>query len=231
MLTAAVNDAVAGEEKEKFLVFNGETLKRPGVILRLISIVVCFVALFLSASLPMVAIDYASYSSSTTFSPERAARFPEELIGGWNALFGGDYFSYYLKSKYGPELLYTTKASFNGIAFGILVFTIFIAILAFFVTFSKRMEKYSKIVTLGYFVGGLGMLCSPIWFMVANSFGNTSAVATTDLTHYFLYDSLYVHCGYGAVVACFVYILAAILFGVGTSREMAGGDNREGENG
>jgi hypothetical protein len=230
MLTAAVNDAVVGEEKERFLVINGAALKRSGVILRLLSILVCFVAIILSAALPMVTIQYATYSSSTTFSSERAARFPQELISGWNTLFGGDYFSYYLKSKYGPELLYTTKANFNGISFGILLFAIVIAVLAFFVTFSKKMEKYSKIVTLGYFIGGLGMLCSPIWFMVVNSFGNTMATATTDLTHYFVYDSLYVHCAYGAIVSCLVFVLAAVLFGVGTSREMAGGDNRGGEN-
>lgn len=230
MLTAAVNDAIAGEEKERFLVINGSTLKRSGVILRLLSMVVCFVAVVLSAILPMVSIEYASYSSSTTFSGERAARFPQELIGGWNALFGGDYFSYYLKSKYGPELLYTTKANFNGISFGILVFALVIAALAFLVTFSKKMEKYSKVVTLGYVIGGLGMLCSPIWFMVVNHFGNTSAIATTDLTHYFLYDSLYVHCAYGAIVSCLVFTVAAILFAVGTSREMAGGDDRGGEN-
>lgn len=230
MLTAAVNDAVAGEEKEKFLVFSKETLKRPGVILRLSSILVCLLAIILSAALPMVAIEYASYSSSTTFSADRAARFPQELISGWNALFGGDYFSYYLKSKYGPELLYTTKAQFNGISLGILVFAFVMAIFAFFVTFSKRLEKYSKVVTLGYFIGGLGMLCSPIWFMVSNSFGNSSAVSTADLTHYFLYDSLYVHDAYGAIVSCLVFVLAAILFAVGTSREMAGGDDRGGEN-
>jgi hypothetical protein len=102
--------------------------------------------------------------------------------------------------------------------------------LAFLVTFSKKMEKYSKVVTLGYVIGGLGMLCSPIWFMVVNHFGNTSAIATTDLTHYFLYDSLYVHCAYGAIVSCLVFTVAAILFAVGTSREMAGGDDRGGEN-
>src|SRR5574344_1882351 len=120
MLTAQVNDASATEEKEKFFIFSKAAFKRVGVLLRLLSIPLCFLGIILSLALPTVAINYANYSSSTTFSAERAARFPTELISGWNATFGQSYFSYYLKSRYGVELLYTAETSFNAIMFWLL---------------------------------------------------------------------------------------------------------------
>jgi uncharacterized membrane protein YedE/YeeE len=91
------------------------------------------------------------------------------------------------------------------------------------------MEKLSKLVILGYIICGLGCLCSPIWFMAINNFGNTQGVSTADLTHYVMYDSLYVHAAYGAIVSCLVFVLAGVLFGIGTGREMAGGDDRNNE--
>lgn len=229
VLSSAVNDAPEVEEEERFLIINKAAFKRPGVILRLVSIVVCFLAIILAVALPMVSIEYASYSSTTTFSPERALRFPKELISGFNNLFGGDYFGYYLKSKYGAEVLQTVLAKFNWIFFVILICAVLFAVLAFFVTFSKKMEKLSKLVILGYVVCGLGALCSPIWFMAVNNFGNTQAIATSDLTHYVLYDSLYVHDAYGAIVSCFVFVAAGVVFAIGTASENAGGDNRNSE--
>lgn len=226
MLTAQVNDASATEEKEKFFIFSKAAFKRVGVLLRLLSIPLCFLGIILSLALPTVAINYANYSSSTTFSAERAARFPTELISGWNATFGQSYFSYYLKSRYGVELLYTAETSFNAIMFWLLFGAFLVSAFAFAVTFSKKLEKYSKVVLLGYILAGIGVLCSPVWFMFANSFANNNAVLKTDLTHYFVYDSLYVHDGYGSIVACFVFVLAAVLFAIGTSRENAGGDDR-----
>ncbi|OPZ35764.1 MAG: hypothetical protein BWY98_00633 [Tenericutes bacterium ADurb.BinA155] len=227
-LQVAVNDAPVEEAKEHFFSFNLATLKRPGVILRLASILICYLAILFSIILPMVTINYATYSSSTTFDPARAAKFPSELIPGQSALFGGGYFAYYLKSKYGVEILYTAESKFNPIVFSILVFATLITILAFLLTFSKKLEKLSKLVTLGYVLAGIGVLCSPIWFMTVNSFGNTAGTSTANLTHYFVYDSLYVHTAYGAIVSCLTFVAAAILFGIGTNRENAGGDNRNG---
>lgn len=226
MLTAQVNDASVTEEKEKFFVFSKAAFKRIGVILRLLSIPLCLLGILLSLALPTVAINYATFSSATTFSAERASRFPTEFISGWNATFGHSYFSYYLKSRYGVELLYTAQSSFNAIVFWILFGALLFAAFAFAVTFSKKLEKYSKIVLLGYILAGIGILCSPVWFMFANSFANNSAIAKTDLTHYFVYDSLYVHDAFGSIVACFVFILAAVFFAIGTSRENVGGDDR-----
>ena len=81
-------------------------------------------------------------------------------------------------------------------------------------------------MTLFYFLSGVAVLASPVFFMVANSFGNTGAVATSDYAHYIIYDSLYVHSAYGAVVSFFVFVVSAVLFSVGTNFEMGGGDNR-----
>lgn len=223
---ASVNDALANEAKEKFFVFTKATWRRPGVICRLASIPVSFLAILLYLVLPVVNISYASYSSSTTFSAERALRFPNESIYGSDLFFGGSYFSYYLKSKNGPELLYTSQIQFNTILLGIFIALLAFVIFGFALTFSKKLEKFSKIVVLGYFVCGIGVLCSPIWFMAINQFGNTYAVATTDLTHYFLYDSLYVHDAAGAVVSCLVFIASAALYAIGGSLENRGGDNR-----
>jgi len=228
-LVGAIDEASETEEQDRFLIINKAALKRPGVILRLLSIVVCFVGSILAVFLPMVTIEYASYSSSTTFTDARAVRFPAELISGWNNLFGGDYFGYYLKSKYGAEVLCTVKANFNWVLFLFLIIAILFAVLAFLVTFSKRMEKLSKLVILGYILCGIACVCSPIWFMAVNNFGNTQAIATTDLGHYYLFDSLYVHDAFGAVVSCLVLIGAGIVFAVGTAKENAGGDNRNAE--
>jgi len=228
-LVAAIDDAPETESKEQFLIINKAALKRPGVILRLFSIVVCFLGSVLAAVLPMVTIEYASYSSSTTFTDARAVRFPAEMISGWNNLFGGDYFGYYLKSKYGAEVLCTVKANFNWVLFLFLILALVFAVLAFFVTFSKKMEKLSKLVILGYIVCGIACVCSPIWFMAVNNFGNTQAIATTDLGHYYLFDSLYVHDAFGAIVSCLVLVGAGVIFAVGTAKENFGGDNRNAE--
>lgn len=229
VLATQVNDAPEKDEKEHFFVFSKDSFKRIGVILRLASIPMCFLAMILSICLPLVSIQYANYSDSTTFSAARANSFPLELISGWNVTFGGGEFSYYLKSKYGAEILTTETASFNWVSFLILMFALLVCAIGFAVTFSKKMEKYSKVVILGYVLAGIGVLCSPIWFMAMNHFGNTQAVATTDLTNYFLYDSLYVHCAFGSIVCCLIYVLSAVLYGIGTNRENVGGDSRGGD--
>lgn len=218
------DEEVVVEEKEPFLVINKETIKRPGVILRLLGIVSCLVGIVLTVILPTVTIEYRTYSSASTFDSIRANAFPAQTIYGPNALFGGGYFALYLKSEDTPHLLSTLKASFNGILFAILVAMVIFAALAFLVTFSKKMEKFSKLAVLGIALGGFGAIASPVWFMVANNFGNTSATAKSDLADYFMYDSLYCHCAWGAIVAALVFVLGAALFGIGANLENKGGE-------
>ena len=218
------DEEVVIEEKEPFLVINKETVKRPGVILRLLGILSCLVGIILTVILPTVTMEYRTYSSGSTFDPIRAEAFPAQTIHGPNALFGGGYFALYLKSADTPHLLATVKASFNPILFCILVAMVLFAALAFFVTFSKKMEKLSKLATLGIAVGGFGAIASPVWFMVANHFGNNYLVPTSNLSGYFMYDSLYCHCAWGAVVAALVFVLGASLFGIGANLENKGGE-------
>ncbi len=215
--------------KEPLFNFDKAALKRVGVILRLISIPVALVAMILAIALPTIIVDYANYSQSSNLSPVRANAFTPEYISGFNAMFGGGYFYYYLKSAEGPTVLYTSPILTNWpLIIAMLVGFITMA-LCFMVTFSKKLEKLSKLVTLLYFVVGLFVLASPISFMAINGFGNTAAVAQNDLANYWLYDSLYVHCAFGSIVSFAVFAVSAILFGIGTSREMAGGDNRNAE--
>lgn len=218
------DEEVVVEEKEPFLVINKETLKRPGVILRLAGIALCTLGVILTIVLPTVVMEYRGYSSASTFDPIRAAAFPQQIISGPNALFGGGYFALYLKSADTPHLLATVKASFNPILFVLLVCMIAFAVLAFFVTFSKKMEKLSKLATLGIAIGGFAAIASPIWFMVANSFGNNYLVPTSNISEYFMYDSLYCHSAWGAIVAAIVFVVAASCFGIGANLENKGGE-------
>ena len=199
--------ALAPKEKEPFFRFEKAAFRRIGVILRLIAIPVAILGIILAIVLPTVSIEYANYSGSTTFPADRADAFAPELIPGYLALFGGDYFYYYLKFKDGPVVLHTALAQ-----------TDWVLILVFLVTILT--------MALLYFLSGVAVLASPVFFMVANSFGNTGAVATSDYAHYIIYDSLYVHSAYGAVVSFFVFVVSAVLFSVGTNFEMGGGDNR-----
>lgn len=217
------------KEKEPFFKFEASALKRVGVILRLIAIPVAIIALILAIVLPTVVIDYADYSGSTAFPSDRTDAFVPELIPGYLALFGGDYFYYYLQFKDGPVVLMTALAKLNGIILGSVIVLFLNMIFSVLVTFSKKMEKYSKVVPLLYFLVGVAVLASPVCFMVTNSFGNTGAVPPGDAAHYVLYDSLYVHSAYGAIIAFAIFCVSAILWSVGTNFEMAGGDNRNAE--
>lgn len=216
----------ANSEKEPFFKFDKASFKRIGVILRLVAIPVALIAMILAVALPTVIIDYANYSQSSDFSPARANAFTPEYIPGWEAMFGGGYFYYYLKAKDGPTVLFTAVTQTSWILIVCMLIGFVTMALTVMVTFSKRMEKWSKLVTLLYFVVGLAVLASPIFFMTANGFGNTAAVKPSDAAHYWLYDSLYVHCAYGSIVSFAVFTLSAVLFALGTNREMAGGDNR-----
>ncbi len=224
--TVSVTSKKKEEAKETFFRFEKDALRRVGVILRLVSIPVALIGILLAIILPTVTIEYANYSQSTTFPVGRADSFVPELIPGYQALFGNGCFYYYAKMNGGPTLLYTAEASPNWILITVFAICLLCCGLVFCITFSKKMEKWSKLATLLYFVTGLAVLASPVFFMVTNNFGNTSAVKTGDLGHYVVYDSLYCHDAYGAIVSFTILTVAAILFAVGTNREMAGGDNR-----
>ncbi len=214
------------EEKEKFFSFDLATLKRPGVIIRLIALAVCFIAIVLTATLPTVLIEYKFYSSSSEFDNARAMLFPAETIYGPNALFGGGYFAMYLKSNTikGVHILTSIEANFNWVLFMLLVCMVLFIGLGFFVTFTKKMEKFSKLTVLGFAIGAFAAIASPVWFMVSNNIGNQYSVATTDLARYWTYDSFYCHCSWGAVVAALVFVLAAVLFAIGGGLENKGAE-------
>ncbi len=214
------------EENKRFFSFDKETLKRPGVILRLLAILVCLVAIILTVVLPTVTIEYKFYSSSSEFDNARALLFPAETIYGPNALFGGGYFAMYFKSNIikGVHVLSSVQAQFNWILFILLICMVAFMVLGLFVTFTKKMEKFSKLTTLGFAIGAFAAIASPVWFMVTNNIGNDYAVSTTTLTRYWTYDSFYCHCSWGAIVAAIVFIIAAVLFGVGSGLENKGGE-------
>lgn len=224
-LVSTLEEDALLEEKEPFLVISKDAVKRPGVILRLAAMVTCLVAIFLTVILPTVTIDYKNYSNSTTFDKIRALAFPSEIITGPNAAFGGGYYAMYLRSKETPaHILVTHQAHFNWILVILLVVLLAFIGLAFLVTFSKKAEKLSKLVVLGFSVGGFVAIASPVWFMVTNNIGNNYAVQSTELANYWLYDSFYCHCAWGAIVAAIVFLAAGILFGIGAGLENKGGE-------
>lgn len=228
-MEALAKENKIAEKKEPFFKFEASALKRVGVILRLVAIPVAIIALIVALILPTVAIDYASYSGSTTFPADRAEAFIPELIPGYLCLFGGDYFYYYLEFKDGPIVLNTALAQLNVILLVSIVILFLNMAFSVLITFSKKLDKYSKVIPLLYFIVGLVVLASPVTFMVTNSFGNTGAVGAGDAAHYIIYDSLYVHSAYGAIISFAIFCVSAVLWSVGTNFEMAGGDNRSGE--
>ena len=122
------------------------------------------------------------------------------------------------------HILVTKQAFFNWILFALLLCLLAFAVLAFFTTFTKKFKKMSKLVILGFSIGAFAAVASPVWFMVTNSIGNQYAVATTNLSNYWFYDSFYCHCAWGAIVAAITFVVAAVLLGVGTALENKGGE-------
>ena len=220
-----MKDKAAINRSDRFINIEASAFKRVGVILRLASIGVALLAIILAIALPTVIVEYATYSNGTVFSPARSDAFPTQYISGVNAFFGGGYFAYYLKAyKTRPELLIGRQCQFNYIMLLIFILALAACVLAFLVTFSKKMEKVSKLVTVIFVIAGILVICSPLWFMMVYGFGNEGQYSSSDYTHYFTYDSLYTHCAYGSIVSGLVFVVAAALFGVGTNREMAGGE-------
>ena len=133
----------APSEREPLFRFDKESLKRVGVILRLVAIPVAIIAMILAIALPTVTIDYANYSQSSDFSPARANAFTPELISGFDAMFGGGYFYYYLKSTEGPYALFTSVMKTNWPLIIAMIVGFITMALTVMVTFSKKMEKLS----------------------------------------------------------------------------------------
>jgi|LAHS01.1.fsa_nt_gb hypothetical protein len=202
---------------------------RPGQWIRLAAIAVTFVAIILYLCLPQILIAYQKYSNTST-AGVRDYDFPLEYISGTLNFFGNGYFSYYTKSNLGPEVLVSQQASFNGFALANLLIALAACGLDLWLTFTKKNEKWAKLTGLLFVICGLACFMGPIFFLAANHFGAADWTASSNLQDYWLYDSLYVHDAYGAIITGIVFILAAICFGVGTGLE--GGnkdDNRQQE--
>lgn len=200
---------------------------RKGQWVRLAAIAVCLLGSILYLTLPQILIQYQAYSNSTT-ADSRDYAFPLEYISGSVNCWGNGYFDYYLKSTSGAEVLVTQLAKFNGFAFALLVIGLVASGLDIWLTFTKKNEKWAKLTGLLFVICGLMSFMGPIGFMVANGFGAADTTSTADTARYWLYDSLYVHDAYGAIICGLVFIASAILFGVGTSLE--GGDRNDQRN-
>ena len=114
-------------------------------------------------------------------------------------------------------------ARFNFFALGLFLLVLVACGLTLWLNFTKKHEKWSKLITLFYVVGGLMIIMGPIWFLATNGFGGADYTDGLDVSRYWNYNELYVHDAYGALVAGLVVIAAAVLFGIGTSLE--GGKN------
>jgi hypothetical protein len=202
---------------------------RPGQWIRLAAIAVTFVAIILYFSLPQIVIAYQKYSNTST-AGVRDYSFPIEYISGTLNFFGNGYFSYYTKSNLGPEVLVSQHANFNGFALANVLIALVACGFDIWLTFTKKNEKWAKLTSLLFVISGLACFMGPIFFLASNQFGAADWTASSDLLNYWLYDSIYVHDAYGAIVTGIVFIIAAICFGVGTGLE--GGnkdDNRQQE--
>ena len=197
---------------------------RKGQWFRLAGVAMALLAIVLYVVLPQVAINYQLYDSTSNAGP-RDYNFPTELISGFNNLFGGSAFCFYQKSTLGAEVLTAKFASFNWFGLALILVGLIACGLDVWLTFTKQHEKNSKLTTLLFFVAGIMALAGPIWFIVINHFGAADWTPLTYISQYWLYDSLYVHDAYGAILVFAVFTLAAVLFGTGTSFE--GGDKDE----
>ncbi len=197
---------------------------RKGQWLRLGAVALALLAIVFYLTLPQILISYQLYLNTSAAGP-RDYLFPEELISGVNNLFGGSYFSYYLKSPLGPEVLTARQAAFNGFGLALILVALVAVGLDLWLNFTPGHEAYSKLTTLLFVISGLLCLMGPIFFLLVNGFGAADWTASSNLLSYWTYDSLYVRDAYGALVSGFAFIAAAVLFGIGTSQE--GGDKND----
>lgn len=233
-IVEALPEDAALAEKEKSFDFSKEALKRPGVILRLVSFGLVIVGIVLTLVLPTVNFEYASYTSTTILSTDQINAFPDQLISGFSAMFGGGMYAYYSTLNATSSTVLTAgTTNFNPFMLAFMLFGIAGIVLGFFITFSKKMEKWSKLAILFIVLAGIGVLASPIWFIAVNglsyySMSQQLTGGTGNITHYLSVDEIYIHCAYGAIVAMIFFVAAAICFGVGTSLENKGGEGRGG---
>jgi hypothetical protein len=197
---------------------------RKGQIVRLIAALAAVLGIIFYLALPQVLIAYQHYSNTTT-AGVRDYSFPSELISGLLNLTGNGYFSYYKKSAQGPEVLIAQHGAFNGFALALLFLAVAAIALTLWLNFTRKNEKWSKITTLLYVICGLMCFMGPIFFLVCNGFGAADTTKSSNVADYWLYDSLYVHDAYGAIVTGLIFFVGAISFGVGTNLE--GGDRND----
>jgi hypothetical protein len=202
---------------------------RPGQWIRLVAIALSLLALIFFLVMPQILIAYQKYSN-TASAGARDYVFSPELISGLLNLTGNGYFSYYQISTLGPEVLVAQKGSFNTFA----LINILIGLIACgmdgWLTFTKKNEKWAKLCGLLFVISGLMCFMGPIFFLAVNRFGEGNSAGVAQYFDYWMFDSLYVHDAYGAIVSGLTYFAAAIAFGVGTGLE--GGnknDNRQQE--
>jgi hypothetical protein len=197
---------------------------RKGQWFRLAAIALTVLALVFYLFLPQVLIAYQLYLNTST-AGARDYLFPVEYVSGTTNFFGVGYFTFYLKSSLGPEVLTARQAAFNWFGLGLVITAFFAAGLAGWLNFTNTHEKYSKLVTLLFVIPGLMCFMSPIFFLTINQFGAADWTASSNLLSYWIYDSLYVHDAYGAVIAGLAFLGAAVFFGLGTNAE--GGDKND----
>lgn len=197
---------------------------RKGQYVRLLAVAIALIGIVLYLALPQLIIAYKHYSNTTT-AGERDYLFPSEYISGILNLFGNGYFSYYKKSNLGPEVLVSQHASFNFFALGLLIVAAAAIGMTLWLNFTAKNEKWSKLTGLLYVIAGMMCFMGPIFFLVTNGFGSADTTRSNDIANYWIYDSLYVHDAYGAIVTGLVFFLGAGAFGLGTNLE--GGDKND----
>jgi hypothetical protein len=197
---------------------------RKGQWLRLAATGAAFLGIVFYLCLPQVLIAYQLYSNTST-AGVRDYLFPAEYISGTTNFFGNVYFILYQKSNLGPEVLTTKMASFNGFALTIVLLALAAMALCLWLNFTSAHEKYTKVCTLLFVLPGIMCFMGPIFFLAVNGFGAADWTASSNLQKYWIYDSLYVHDAYGAIMAGLTFMGAAVLFGLGTNAE--GGDKND----
>ncbi len=194
--------------------------------MRLVAVLVCLVGLVLYLALPQIIIQYQVYDTTVVTGDRVIEQFPVELISGINNFFGGTPFAYYKNSEYqGVEVLVSQVAKFNWFALGMFVLALAACGMSVWLNFTKKNEKWAKLVILFYVLCGLMVVMGPIWFLASNGFGGADFTENTDASRYWNYYQLYVHDAYGALVSGLVILVAGICFGIGTSLE--GGDKND----
>jgi hypothetical protein len=223
-----MDNGIAGEESVLPAVSKkGVSALRKGQWFRLAAIGIALLAILCYLVMPQILIAYQKYSNTST-AGVRDYAFPYEYISGISNAFGGSPFVFYRKSNLGPEVLVSQTSAFNFFSLALFLIALVAIGMDIWLTFTKKNEKWSKLVTLLFAICGLMAFMGPIFFLVSNHFGAADWTASSNLLNYWLYDSLYVHDAYGAIVTGLIFFVSAIAFGIGTGME--GGDRNDTRN-